>query len=142
MCEEARQQVWGSTEPAELTSSLGEQLVDVTRRRIEQGVLRTPVVRLLGVQVRRVAGQKCVGMIGRASGKPRPRAAGNTRIEPVPDEQQRTARLAPEVRQRGEQSLGGDRADEPVFAPSVPRVPPPPKSRTSAIPRCHGTQEP
>lgn len=116
MCEEVGQQVRSSAEPAELPAGLRAQLADVAGQRIEERVLCVPVALLLGIQVRRVPGQERVRVVGRARGEPRLGAARDVRVERVSHEQQRPADAAPEVRQRREQALRADRADE---VPSV-----------------------
>src|SRR5689334_5910507 len=112
MTEEIGQQVRSAAKSAEATASRLVQFIDRARDGVEQVALDGTVAQLLGVQLRRVWRQPLelvVRWMPGYEGQHRLRAMG---VQPVPDDDQRSADPPPKVPQRDNDLLAVDAAPE------------------------------
>lgn len=112
MTEKAVQQIGVVTEPAETAGGDVVQLSDRSGHCVEQVALDPPVAQLLRVHVRRVGRQPFDLVIVRMGSQEVLHQSGTMGFQAVPEHQQRSAELAPEVAQCGDDLLVMDAAAE------------------------------
>jgi hypothetical protein len=95
-------------EAAELAPSAPVEVGDIEWQRILHGLFDTGVAELLGIEIRGIGRQVGHGEVARVGRQEGCRPAGAVRIEPIPDDQEGVADLAPEVPQGLDDKLARD----------------------------------
>src|SRR5919206_3829411 len=117
MTEEAIQQIRASTEAAEAAAGHAVQLSDRERHGVLEVALDPAVAQLLRVQLGRVRRQPFHLIVVRMAGQEGLHGPGTMGLQPVPDHQQGSADLTPEVAQGSDDLLAMDAAAEMAEGP-------------------------
>ena len=118
MLEAADDELRAVLEAAELAPSAPVEVGDIEWQRILHGPFDTGVAELLGIEIGGIGGQVGHGEVARVGRQEGRRPAGAVRIEPIPDDQEGAADLAPEVPQGLDDKLAGDATPEMSGIPS------------------------
>ena len=112
MLEAADDELRAVLEAAELAPSAPVEVGDIEWQRILHGAFDAGVAELLGVEIRGIGRQIGHGEVARVGGQEGGGPAGAVRIEPIPDNQEGVADLAPEVPQGLDDKRARDAAAE------------------------------